>query len=423
MRIWGSLLLVCALAFTGMAGAQGMPMHMGGPADTVTANVLRHSGSGTSLEPGTATPPMLMRMVRNHWMLMLHGVAFAVEQQQAGPRGDDKFFSVNWLMPMAQRKFGRGQLTLRTMISLEPATITGRYFPELFQQGETAFGRPIVDGQHPHNFFMEIAGVWDQRLGKKALLTLYAAPVGDPALGPVAYPHRASANEDPLATLGHHLEDSTHISYDVLTVGLTAGGTRGARLEGSGFHGREPDENRWHMQAGAVDSWSARLSVVPDAHWVAQYSLGRLHSPEAVHPQEDVLRQTASIHCHYGTATKLDATAVWGRNHTVGEAMDANGYLLEATLHLREKQSLWTRMEDADRTSDLLKSNAPAAETVIGRVQAYTAGYAHSLWAGKQGAAELGAQATGYVTPARLVAEYGVHPWGVAAFVKFQLGK
>jgi hypothetical protein len=90
---------------------------------------------------------------------------------------------------------------------------------------------------------------------------------------------------------------------------------------------------------------------------------------------------------------------------------------------LREKQSLWTRMEDADRTSDLLKSNAPAAETVIGRVQAYTAGYAHSLWAGKQGAAELGAQATGYVTPARLVAEYGVHPWGVAAFVKFQLGK
>src|SRR3569833_510172 len=122
------------------------------------------------------------------------------------------------------------------MISLEPSTNTGRYYPELFQQGETAYGRPIVDGQHPHNFFMEIAGLWDQRLGDKALLTFYAAPVGDPALGPVAYPHRASASEDPLATLGHHLEDSTHISYSVVTVGLTAGGKRGARLEGSGFH-------------------------------------------------------------------------------------------------------------------------------------------------------------------------------------------
>ena len=423
MRIWGSLLLVCALAFTGMAGAQGMPMHMGGPADTVTANVLRHSGSGTSLEPGTATPPMLMRMIRNHWMLMLHGVAFAVEQQQAGPRGDDKFYSANWLMPMAQRDFGRGQLTLRTMLSLEPATITGRYYPELFQQGETAYGRPIVDGQHPHNFFMEIAGMWDQRLGDKALLTFYSALVGDPALGPTAFPHRASASEDPLATLGHHLEDSTHISYDVVTVGLTAGGTRGARLEGSGFHGREPDENRWHMQVGAVDSWSARLSLVPNSHWVAQYSLGRLHSPEAVHPQEDVLRQTASVDCHYGSATKLDATAVWGRNHTVGEAQNANAYLLEATFHLGKKQSAWTRMENADRTSDLLKAAAPSAETVIGRVQAYTAGYAHSLWTGNLGAAELGAQATGYATPARLVADYCAHPWGVAAFVRFQLGK
>jgi len=417
------LLIFCVLAPSAMAAGQGMAMQMGGPAGTVTSDVLRHSGSGTDLEPGAAAPPMLMRMTANDWMLMLHGVAFAAEQQQTGPRGDDKFFSVNWLMPMAQRDIGRGQLTLRAMISLEPATITGRYFPELFQQGETAFGKPIVDGQHPHNFFMEIAGIWDQRLGKKGLLTFYAAPVGDPALGPVAYPHRASASEDPLATLGHHLEDSTHISYDVVTLGLTAGGKRGARLEASGFHGREPDENRWHMQAGAIDSWSARLSVVPDAHWVAQYSLGRLHSPEALHPEEDILRQTASVDCHYGSATKLDASAVWGRNHTVGEAQNANAYLLEATVHLGERQSVWTRIENADRTSDLLKAAAPAAETVIGRVQAYTAGYAHSLWDGKLGAAEVGAQATGYVTPARLVAEYGAHPWGVAAFVRLQLGK
>jgi hypothetical protein len=324
---------------------------------------------------------------------------------------------------MAQRDFGSAHLTLRTMISLEPATITGRYYPELFQQGETAYGKPIVDGQHPHNFFMEIAGIYDQRLGGKALLTFYAAPVGDPALGPVAYPHRASASEDPLAPLGHHLEDSTHISYDVVTTGLTAGAARGVRLEGSGFHGREPDENRWHLQAGAVDSWSARLLVVPDAHWVGQYSLGRLHSPEAVHPLEDVLRQTASVSCHYGQDTALDGMILWGRNHSAGSAENANGYMAEATLHLREKQALWMRLENVDRTSDLLGSAAPIDEAVIGRVQAYTAGYAHSVVSGNAGAAEIGAQWTGYTTPDRLIPEYDAHPWGVAAFVKFRLGR
>lgn len=396
-------------------------MQMGGPAATATDNVLRHAGSGTSLDPGAAVPPMLMKM-NGGWMLMLHGVAFAVDQQQAGPRGHGKFFAVNWAMPMVQRDWGAGQLTLRTMISLEPATISGRYYPELFQQGETAYGKPIVDGQHPHNFFMEIAGIYDQRIGHKALMSFYAAPVGDPALGPVAYPHRASASEDPLATLGHHLEDSTHISYDVVTAGLTAGGARGVRVEASGFHGREPDENRWHMQAGAIDSWSARMSLIAGQHWVGQYSAGRLHSPEAVRPAEDVLRQTASASWSYGKNTVLDGTVLWGRNHTVGADENANAYLLEARLHAGGRQSLWLRIEDADRTSDLLGTSAPAEERVVGRVQAFTVGYAHTLMRWKMGKAEIGAQPTWYVTPASLAPEYGGHPWGVAGFVRLQLG-
>lgn len=417
-----ALLLLCALASSGVAAAQSMQMPMGGSAGTIQKNVLRHSASGTSLEPGAVSQPMLMRMTGN-WMLMLHGYAFGVEQQQAGPRGHDKFFSANWIMPMAQRSLGPGQLTLRTMLSIEPATITGRYYPELFQQGETAYGKPIVDGQHPHNLFMEIAGIYDLKLGNKALGSFYAAPVGDPALGPVAYPHRASANQDPLAALGHHLEDSTHISFDVITAGFTLGETRGLRIEASGFHGREPDENRWQMQAGALDSWAARLSMVAGPNWVGQYSLGRLHSPEAQHPQEDILRQTASFSCHYGKRAALDATAVWGRNHTVGTAQDANAYLLEGTLQIREKQWVWTRMENADRTTDLLGPTAPLSESAIGRVQAYTGGYAHSLGRCPIGSAELGAQFTAYVTPSRLVPEYGQHPWGVATFLKLSIGK
>ena len=169
---------------------------------------------------------------KGKWNLMFHANVFVLDEQQSSPRGGDKFFSTNWFMGMAQRALGPGVFTARAMLSLEPATITGREYPLLFQQGETAFGKPIVDGQHPHNFFMEIAALYDLKLGKNGLLSFYAAPIGDPAIGPMAYPHRASASEDPLATLGHHQEDSTHIAEDVCHGGsdLSHRADRGVRL-------------------------------------------------------------------------------------------------------------------------------------------------------------------------------------------------
>ncbi|HTJ30964.1 MAG TPA: hypothetical protein VL346_10705 [Acidobacteriaceae bacterium] len=421
------LLMACVVGITVPGWAQmqmDMQMNMGGPVQTLQENVLRHTTSGTSLEPISTTPPMLMEMHGN-WMLMLHGQASIAEQQQTGPRGGDKLFSANWLMPMAQRNWKQSELTLRMMLSLEPATISGRYYPELFQQGETAFGRPIVDGQHPHNLFMEMAALYDVKTGKNGLISLYAALVGDPALGPVAYPHRASAMEDPLAPLGHHLEDSTHIAWGVLTGGVTLGPMH---VEASGFHGREPDENRWHIEVGALDSWSARATVALNKDWSAQYSVGHLTSPEQLHAEEDVLRQTASVAVHHAWGegahgAALDALALWGRNHTVDSAENANGYLLEATSHIHERHSVWTRIENVDRTSDLLGADAPAEERVIGRVQAYTGGYAHRLYADKYGAAEIGAQATFYDTPNTLRGLYGDHPVGVAAVLNVHLGR
>jgi len=400
--------------------SMSMKMNMGDPTSTLTENVLRHTTSGTSLEPNSTNPPMLMKM-RGNWMLMLHGQAAIVEQQQMGPRGHDKLFSANWIMPMAMHTDAHGQLTLRTMFSLEPATISGRYYPELFQQGETAFGKPIVDGQHPHNFFMEIAALYDFRVGEQSLLSIYAALVGDPALGPVAFPHRASAAEDPLAPLGHHLQDSTHIADDVLTGGLT---WHKVHLEASGFHGREPDENRWHIEVGGLDSWSTRLAIAATKDWTAQYSVGHLHSPEAQHPDEDVLRQTASIAYHHSwRSATLDALALWGRNHSIGTPIDSNGYLFEATSHIHSRDSIWSRIEDVDRTTDLLGASAPPEESVIGRVQAYTAGYAHRLYGNGWLTSELGAQITPYSTPAPLRSQYGDHPLGVAVVLNIHLGK
>jgi hypothetical protein len=242
---------------------QGMPGMDNGQMNMKPQNfiqeIVRHAGSGTSVEPGSIPVPMLMT-AKGKWSLMFHANVFVLDEQQSSPRGGDKFFSTNWFMGMAQRAMGPGVFTARAMLSLEPASITERQYPLLFQQGETAFGKPIVDGQHPHNFFMEIAALYDLKLGKNGLLSFYAAPIGDPAIGPMAYPHRASASENPLAALGHHQEDSTHIAEDVVTMGVTY---RIARVEASGFHGRKQNENRWNISKGKSAASRARKASSP----------------------------------------------------------------------------------------------------------------------------------------------------------------
>jgi len=383
-----------------------------------------HSCSGTSVEPDSSTSSMLMTM-RGGWMLMLHGVVFVTDQQQSGPRGADKFFSTNWAMGMAQHSAGLGTVTLRAMLSLEPATISQREFPQLFQVGETAFGRPIVDGQHPHNFFMELAGIYDARLGGHGLLSFYAAPVGDPALGPPAFPHRASADEDPLAVLGHHSQDSTHISGSVFTVGAAY---RIVRAEASAFHGREPGENRWTIPVGAPDSWAARLTVNPFRNWSAQYSIGRLHSPEAISPQEDTLRMTASIDYHRALARGDWASIlVWGRNKSLPDGEVFSSYLLESRLRFAGRNALWTRLENLDRSNELLLGRNPAppgfVEHFLARVQAYSFGYDRDLFVTPRTRTALGAQVTFYGVPGSLQPLYGQFPVGVAIFLRFRPGR
>jgi hypothetical protein len=355
-------------------------------------------------------------------MFMFHANAFLTDQQQSSPRGGDQLFSTNWFMPMAGRPLGPGILTLRTMLSLEPATITERQYPLLFQQGETAFGRPIADAQHPHNLIMELAALYDLRLGEKCLLSFYAAPVGDPALGPTAFPHRASALDDPLAPLGHHQEDSTHISDDVVTVGLTYGV---ARIETSGFHGREPDENRWNVRQGSIDSWSSRLSLQPGKNWSGQYSFGRIKSPEALYPSEDQERMTASLMYNRPFSEgNWASTILWGRTRSFPDRSVYDSYLLESTLHFRARHNGWVRLENAERSNELILGEAslPAnfQEQPIGRVQAYTLGYDLDIPFIPHWASALGAQITTYGVPQILQPIYHEHPFGVAMFVRLR---
>ncbi len=406
-------------------GKTGDSMAMSMEARNFSAEIEHHASSGTSAEPNSTPMPMLMSMnSRGHgeWMWMFHANGFVTDLQQSGPRGADKFFSTNWFMPMAQRRLGPGELTLRVMLSLEPATISGRQYPLLFQQGETAFGVPIVDGQHPHDFFMEIAGLYDWKLGERTLLSFYGAPVGDPAMGPTAYPHRASARENPVGTLGHHQEDSTHIAYNVVTAGLTHGI---ARVEASGFHGREPNENRWNIDGGAIDSWSTRLTLQPGQNWSGQYSFGRLVSPEALFPTENQERMTASVMYNRPFAHGNWAnTTLWGRTRSLSDNSKENSYLLESTVRFATKNYGWARLENAGRSNELLNGEKPLPaafqEEPIGHVQAYTFGYDRDIDLVPRWRTAIGAQVTTYGVPGVLQPVYGSNPVGVAVFVRFR---
>jgi hypothetical protein len=468
-----------------------VPAQMVMSAHTLIEQQLQHGSSGTSAVPDSTPIPMLMSS-RGAWLYMLHTNLFAAntQQQAQGERGRDAFFSTSWIMPMAQRRVGAGELTLRVMLSLEPATVGGRNYPELFQQGETAYGKPIVDGQHPHDFVMELAALYDLPVGKSALLSIYAAPVGDPAIGPSAYPHRQSASEDPIAALGHHQEDSTHIAFNVVTGGLTY---KWARVELSGFHGGEPDEHRWALQGSPnghnIDSVATRLTLSPTPDISGQYSIAHIASPEALYSGEDQQRQTASVMYHHtfrakpmdgmlpdyepastnagmsgdmagmkmddmpgmdmGSSspsstpnakktrlpamrmaadpqTDLSTTLLWGRTRSLTDNSKENSYLAEALLRFASKNYVWTRLENAGRSNELLLTPGTAlpakfTESHIGHVAAYTVGYDHDIALGPHLLAAPGTQITVYRTPSALRATYGATPTAETIFIRFRL--
>jgi hypothetical protein len=269
---------------------------------------------------------------------------------------------------------------------------------------------------------MELALLYDIRLGTNTLLSFYAAPVGDPAMGPEGFPHRVSASEDPLAPLGHHLQDSTHIAEGVVTAGLTY---KIARVEVSGYHGREPGENRWTIETGALDSWSARLTLNPSANWSGQYSISRLASPEQLFPQEDTLRMTASVTYNRPLRNGNWASLLlWGRNRDIPDGQVFNSYLAESTLRFAKHNFAWTRIENVDRTNELLLGENPLPpnfeERFLGRVQAYSFGYDREFNFVPHIASALGAQYTLYAKPASLDSLYGAHPMGVVMFLRLR---
>jgi hypothetical protein len=372
-----------------------------------------HAGSGTGWEPASV-PEHEWMLMRGGWELMTHGAIFADYNQQGGPRGEGKAESVNWGMLMERHRLGHGTILLRQMFSAESLTSPHPGFPELFQTGETYHGEALVDHQHPHNVFSELSLLYTLPLSEKVSWELYGGPAAEPALGPVTFMHRTSASELPLAPLSHHLQDSTHTSFGVVTTGFVIDRVK---LEASAFNGREPNEERWSIQPAALDSWSARASVAPARDWTAQYSIGRLEHPEALEASSQ-WRQTASVEYDHPLAAGNWATSlVWGRVHKIADGTNLNGYLLESTLNFLRRDYAFTRLELVDKDELFPQAAHPAY-----RIGGYTFGGVRDLAQNHAWQVGLGADVTVYSKPATLDGPYGNYPVSVQVFLRVRPG-
>lgn len=404
---------------------------------------MQRMGSGTSWVPDATTMHASHTML-GAWDVMLHGVAFLQYDDQRTRRGDTQFGSVNWGMLMVGHDLAGGRLNLRGMVSAEPFTVGSRGYPLLLQSGESYHGQSLYDRQHPHDLFMEIAALYDHAIGDNLAVSLYAAPVGEPAIGPVAFPHRPSAANDPLAPIGHHWQDATHISFGVLTVGVY---TRTVRLEGSIFNGREPDEIRTNFdyKGRSLDSYAGRVTVNPTEHWSLSGSYAYLKSPEQLHPEESLHRISASVLYGkpFGAFGNWASAFIYGANKHTGQTSLSNSLLAESNLTLDQRNTVFTRAEFVQKGPEDLPISAPmtpassiaqathASMIVITNpsspnrydIGELTLGYVRELASVRGGSLGLGAAGTINMVPSALNDTYGTRtPVGATVFLRLRPG-
>lgn len=371
------------------------------------------AGSGTARLPAADGPMRGVHISSGDWMVMGHGFVTTQFTDHSGPRGDDKFYSTSMGMVMAGRETGFGRVQLRSMFSMEPA-MKAKGYPNLFATGETAGGEPLVDRQHPHDLFMELAARIDVDAGPGSVF-LYAAPVGEPAIGPSAFMMRASARYQSLSPITHHWFDSTHISYGVVTAGYAA---PRFQIEASAFRGREPDQFRWDFEAPRLDSWSVRASWSPSPAWAMQVSHGLLKSPEQLEADLNERRTTASL--HYGRGGLATTLAFSAKDKGPGRTLTA--WLAEANWDISRHHSIFGRVENV-ANDELFPDHSHPLHDQRFRVTKAEGGYAYRLKLTDVVNLALGGSVAGYAYPAALVGDYGNAPISYTLFAKLSLGQ
>jgi len=305
---------------------------------------MERESSGTAWQPDSSEHSGI-QVMSDDWTLMAHGVLNFVYDHQSGRRGDDKAFASGMLMGMARRSLGNGTVQFKAMISPDPLMGKSGY-PLLLASGETANGRDrLIDRQHPHDFFMELSGSVSQNIGAKSSLFVYAGLPGEPAFGPPAFMHREAIMDSPEAPISHHWLDSTHISFGVVTAGIVLDTVK---FEVSRFNGREPDQHRWNIETGPLDSTAARLSWNPSRQLALQGSWGRFKDPEQLEQGVDQTRWSASLLWanEVMPGWKAAATLAWGLKSSRGHSDDA--LAAEASL----KHAGWTLFGRGETTEN-----------------------------------------------------------------------
>jgi hypothetical protein len=326
-----------------------MGEHAGHPGHTRMTGALgpypmTRESSGTAWQPDASEHGGL-HVMSGDWTLMAHGLLNLVYDHQSGRRGDDKAIASGMLMGTARRPLGIGTLQLKAMVSPDPL-MGARGYPLLLASGETANGRDrLIDRQHPHDLFMELSASVSQNIGKNGSVFLYAGLPGEPAFGPPAFMHREAIVDSPEAPISHHWLDSTHISFGVATAGLVVGNVK---AEVSRFNGREPDQHRWNIETGPLDSTAVRLSWNPTKELALQGSWGHFTGPEQLEPGVDQKRWSASALYAREVAPgwTLAGTLAWGRKSSEGHKDDA--YVAEASV----KHAGWTVFGRAEMTEN-----------------------------------------------------------------------
>jgi len=375
---------------------------------------MNRESSGTSWQPDS-TEHHGIHTILGDWHTMLHGSIDLIQNKQSGSRGDEEFYSSSSLMIRSQQSFDSGTVGLHGMFSLDPIMGKGGY-PSLFQTGETADGvHPLIDRQHPHNAFMELAASYSMPLSSKDSIFLYAGPVGEPALGPTVFMHRDSGMQAPEAPITHHWLDSTHITNGVVTFGYISGDLK---LETSAFHGREPDQYRYRIELGGLDSFSGRVTFNPNENWSMQISQGHVMSPESLEPSKNLTRTTASVtfnnHLSLGTT---QTTLAWGRNSPNG-SQQTNAYLLETTLRL-DTQSVFTRIESVSK--DELFNSSDSLYGRVFKITKFAVGYSLEIGHTDSFIVNLGVEGSCFSIPKTLETSYGSNPFALIVFTRFNL--
>ncbi len=406
----------------GMEGMESMPgetmeMRMNGA--ILPTVPMQRGGSGTGWLPDTS-PVHAFNAQYGTWDIMVHGNVFPRYTNQdinkSGKRGASKLSVPNWLMIMGNRPvMSAGQITLRGMFSLDRLTEGGDGYPLLFQTGETWNNERLIDRQHPHDLFGELAIAYGHSLGKDLGLFLYLGYPGEPALGPSVYLHRSSAESNPDAPLGHHWQDATHIVFGVATLGLTY---KQFKLDSSVFTGREPDENRFNFDKPRFDSYSARLSVNPSDHIALQVSGAFIKSPETLEPETDIRRTTASVMYTFPISDKdyCSTTLLWGMNKPIeGEAQHSS--LVESSIQLGII-SPYVRIELIQKPAEELGLESFGHQLFL--VSAFTLGAVKDIISAGGLSLGLGTQGTIYGVEKELEPYYGKRPFSLQVFLRLR---